>query len=98
MGVNIGVLAIVPIGYKDTRDQQEVLSNLRESGFPVPVVVGERGSLMEGCWKQQCSPYTYVEEYRNRERDYELSTLEQFDDLARSLEREAELREPEVTA
>lgn len=96
VGVDIGVLAIVPIGYKDTRDQREVLSELRESGFPVPVVIGERGSLMEGCWKQQCSPYSYVENHRNRKRDYELETLEQFDDLARSLEEEAGLQKREV--
>ena len=98
VGVDIGVLAIVPIGYKDTRDQHEILSELRESGFPVPVVVGERGSLMEGCWKQQCSPYYYIENHRSRKRDYELETLEQFDDLARSLEDEAGLQKGEVTA
>ena len=98
IGVDVGVLAVVPIGYKDTRDQREILGELRESGFPVPVVVGERGSLMEGCWKQQCSPYTYVAEHRNRERDYELETLEQFDDLARELERQVGLERTEVTA
>lgn len=98
IGVDVGVLAVVPIGYKDTRDQREILGELRESGFPVPVVIGERGSLMEGCWKQQCSPYTYVEEYRNRKREYEIDTLEQFNELARHLEREAELKSPEVTA
>lgn len=97
VGVDVGVLAIVPIGYKDTRDQREVLGKLRESGFPVPVVIGERGSLMEGCWKKQCSPYTYIEEHRDRKRDYELDTLEQFDELARHLEREAGLETPEVT-
>lgn len=98
VGVDVGVLAVVPIGYKNTRDQREILNELRESGFPVPVVIGERGSLMEGCWKQQCSPYTYVEKHRSRKRDYEMETLEQFDELARHLEREAELAEPEVTA
>ena len=98
VGVDIGVLAIVPIGYKNTRDQREVLSDLRESGFPVPVVIGERGSLMEGCWKQQCSPYSYVEKHRNRKREYELETLDQFDELARSLEQEAGLQKQEVTA
>lgn len=97
IGVDVGVLAVVPIGYKDTRDQREVLAELRESGFPVPVVIGERGSLMEGSWKQQCSPYTYVEEHRNRRREYELETLDQFDELARHLEQEAGLRTPEVT-
>lgn len=95
--VDVGVLAIVPIGYKDTRDQREILGELRESGFPVPVVIGERGSMMEGCWKQQCSPYTYVETHRNRKRDYELQTLDHFDELARHLEREASLEPPEVT-
>jgi len=96
--VDVGVLAVVPIGYKDTRDQREILGELREGGFPVPVVVGERGSLMEGCWRQQCSPYTYVETHRDRKRDYELETLDQFDELARHLEREAGLETPGVTA
>ena len=96
--VDIGVLAVVPIGYKDMRDQRAILADLRESGFAVPVVIGERGSLMEGCWNQQCSPYTYVEQYRNREREYELETLDQFDELARYLEQEANLERPEVIA
>ena len=98
IGVDVGVLSVVPIGFKDTRDQREVLGDLREDGFPVPVVIGERSSMMEGCWKQQCSPYTYVEEHRDRKRDYELETLDQFDDLARHLEQEVGLETPEVTA
>lgn len=98
IGVDVGVLSVVPIGYKDTRDQREILEELQESGFSVPVVIGERGSLMEGSWKQQCSPYTYVEEYRSRKREYELETLDQFDELARHLEEEAGLKIPEVTA
>ncbi|MFC7157253.1 ParA family protein [Halomarina halobia] len=96
--VDVGVLAVVPIGYRDTRDQREILGDLRGSGFPVPVVVGERGSLMEGSWKQQCSPYAYVENHRERRRDYELETLDQFDELARHLEREAGIEPPEVVA
>jgi len=98
IGVDVGVLAVVPIGYKDTRDQQEVLGDLQASGFPVPVVIGERSSLIEGCWKQQCSPYTYVGKHRGRKRDYEMDTLDQFDELARYLEQEAELDATEVTA
>jgi cellulose biosynthesis protein BcsQ len=98
IGVDIGVLAVLPIGFKDTRDQREILAALRESGFPVPVVIGERSSMMEGCWKQQCSPYTYIEKHRKRRRDYELETLDQFDNLARHLEQEADLETPEVTA
>lgn len=95
--VDVGVLAVVPIGYKNTRDQREILGELRESGFPVPVVIGERGSLMEGSWKRQCSPYAYIERHRDRKRDYELETLDQFDELARHLEQEAELTPPGVT-
>lgn len=98
IGVDVGVLAVVPIGYKDTRDQREILGELRESGFSVPVVIGERGSLMEGCWKQQCSPYTYIEEHRSRRREYELETIEQFDELARYLETQVGLDRTEVTA
>ncbi|QLC35353.1 ParA family protein (plasmid) [Halarchaeum sp. CBA1220] len=98
IGVDVGVLAVLPIGYRDTRDQREILGELRESGFPVPVVIGERGSLMEGCWRQQCSPYRYIEEHRSRERDYELETLEQFEELAAFLEAEAGLDTPEVSA
>ena len=98
IGVDVGVLSVVPIGFKDTRDQREVLGDLRKDGFPVPVVIGERSSMMEGCWKQQCSPYTYVEEHRNRKRDDELETLDQFDDLARHLEQKVGLETPEVTA
>ena len=98
IGVDVGVLAVVPIGYKDTRDQREVLNELRESGFAVPVVIGERSSLMEGCWKQQCSPYKYIEKHRDRKRDYELDTLDQFDELARHLEQTVGLETAEVTA
>lgn len=98
IGVDVGVLAVLPIGYRDTRDQREILGELRESGFPVPVVIGERGSLMEGCWRQQCSPYRYIETHRSRERDYELETLEQFEELAAFLEAEAGLDAPEVSA
>ena len=97
IGVDIGVFAVVPIRYKDTRDQRGILTDLQESGFPVPVVIGERSSLIEGSWKQQCSPYEYVETHRSRKRDYELDTLDQFDELARHLEREAGLETPEVT-
>ncbi|MGB9985447.1 ParA family protein [Salarchaeum japonicum] len=99
IGVDVGVLAVLPLGFKNTRDQREILEGLRAQGFPVPVVIGERSSLMEGCWKQQCSPFRYIEEHRDREREYELETLEQFEELARHLEQEAGLDTPEeVTA
>jgi cellulose biosynthesis protein BcsQ len=89
--MEVGVLAAVPIRYKDTRDQREMLEEIE---YPVPEVFGERASLMEGCWKQQCSAFTYVREHRNKLRDYEQETLAQFDRLARYLETEAGIEAP----
>lgn len=101
IGIDVGVLAVVPVKYKGTNDQQEILEELREGGFPVPVVIGDRTSLMEGAWKQQCSPFHYVDNHRSRTRDYEIETLTAFDTLARTLESEAGVaadREQEVDA
>jgi hypothetical protein len=68
---------------RDTRDQQTILEEIE---YDIPEVIGERGSLMEGCWMQQCSAYRYVREFRDRRRDYEIETLAQFDRIARHLE------------
>jgi cellulose biosynthesis protein BcsQ len=96
VGVDVGVLAVVPTGFKGTNDQTEILEDLRAGPFDVPVVIGERASLMEGCWRQQCSPFHYVAEHRTREREHELDTLEAFETLARHLEAEAGLTVEEV--
>ena len=91
LDVEVGVLAAVPIGFKDTRDQRTILD---EIDYPIPEVIGERASLMEGCWMQQCSAFTYVRDYRDRRRDYEIETLAQFDRIARHLEREVGIDAP----
>lgn len=91
LDLDIGVLAALPIGFKDTRDQRRILE---EIDYSVPEVFGERASLMEGCWMQQCSAFTYVREHRDRRRDYELETLAQFDRVARHLENEIGLEAP----
>lgn len=91
LGIEVGVLAAVPTGFKDTRDQRAVLDEL---AYTAPVIIGDRTSLMEGCWQQQCSAYTYVREHRDRRRDYEVETLAQFDDLARFLEEQVNLEAP----
>lgn len=85
LSINVGVLAVVPNEFKNTNDQQEMLEGIQQQGFDVPVVIGERKSLFEGCWRQQCSAYRYLEEHRDRERDYELETLKQIDQLAKHL-------------
>lgn len=91
LGIEVGVLAAVPMGFKDTRDQRAILEEL---AYTAPVVLGDRTSLMEGCWQQQCSAFTYVREHRSRQRDYELETLAQLDDLARFLEEQVGLEAP----
>ncbi|MDL5363247.1 ParA family protein [Halalkalicoccus sp. NIPERK01] len=91
LGVQVGVLAAVPIGFKDTRDQRTILG---EMDYPIPEIIGERASLMEGCWMRQCSAFRYVREFRDRRRDYEIETLAQFDLIARHLESEVGLEAP----
>jgi len=80
LDINCGVLAVVPNGYKDTRDQRRAVESITE--YETPVTFRERSSLLEGCWREQCSAFQYVEEHRNRERDYEQDTLKRFRELA----------------
>lgn len=89
--IDVGVLGAVPVRYKNTTDQQEMVETIP---FEVPAVIGDRTSLMEGCWKQQCSAFEYVREHRSPRRDYEIDTLAQFDEIARFLERQAGIDAP----
>ncbi|WP_049912808.1 ParA family protein [Halococcus thailandensis] len=91
LDVDVGVLAAILVGFKNTRDQRTILNEIE---YSVPEIIGERTSLMEGCWMQQCSAFKYVREYRERRRDYEVDTLAQFDQIARYLEQEAGLEAP----
>lgn len=91
LDVEVGVLAAVPIGFKNTRDQRRIVDEIE---YPAPEVIGERASLMEGCWMEQCSAFRYVREFRDRRRDYEIDTLAQFDRIARHLERAGGLEAP----
>ena len=94
LDINIGVLAAVPNGVKGTRDQADIIAEIESRGFEVPVVIGDRTSLLEGCWRTQCSAYRYVREHRSRRRDYELETLAQLDELARFLESQGGIEAP----
>jgi cellulose biosynthesis protein BcsQ len=89
--IDVGVLAAVPVGVKGTNDQERILS---EIPYSTPETFGDRTSLMEGSWAQQCSAFTYVRDHRNRRRDYELETLAQYDRLARYLEEQAGIEAP----
>jgi cellulose biosynthesis protein BcsQ len=83
LSIDVGTLGAVPLGYKETNDQVEMVSNIP---VDVPEMIGERASLMEGCWKQQCSAFAYVREHRSKRREYEVDTLAKFDRIARELE------------
>ena len=91
LNIEVGVLAAVPNGFKRTNDQKELIDEIE---FSTPEIISDRTSMMEGCWKQQCSAFEYVRKHRDRQRDYELETLAQFDKLARYLEKEAGLEAP----
>lgn len=91
LDVDVGVLAAIPLGFKNTRDQRTVLNGI---DYATPEVIGERASLMEGCWMEQCSAFRYVREHRDRHREYEVETLAQFDRIARYLESQVGLDAP----
>ncbi|GGK77161.1 MULTISPECIES: ParA family protein [Haloarcula] len=91
LNIDVGVLAAIPNGVKNTADQREMLGDVE---FSTPEVIGDRTSLMEGCWKQQCSAFRYVREHRSRRREYEVETLAQIDRIARFLEGEVGLEAP----
>lgn len=82
LGIEVGVLAVVPNRYKGMNDQDRFLGKLTQDGWDIPVKFRERSSLLEGCWAEQCTAFQYVETHRDRERDHELDTLAKFDELA----------------
>jgi chromosome partitioning protein len=91
LNIEVGVLAIVPNRYKGMNDQDRFLEELRGDGWKIPITLRERSSLLEGCWAEQCSAYRYIEEYRDREREHELETLEKFDELAEYIRKQKEV-------
>lgn len=85
LDISIGVLAVVPNGIGNTKDQQRYLQRIRDLGFDAPVAIADRSSLFEGCWDQQYPPAEYVEEVRAAY-DYEKETLAKLDTLATHIE------------
>ncbi|WP_435361829.1 ParA family protein [Haloarchaeobius sp. DFWS5] len=88
VGINVGVLGVVPVGFKRTNTQQNHLEELEESTFEIPAVLKERASLMQNMWDYQASAYTVLEDHREPNGDYELDTLEKFDGLADHIRRQ----------
>jgi len=46
--INIGVLAAVPNRFKGTRDQDDIVAEVEDARFDVPVILRDRTSLLEG--------------------------------------------------
>ena len=82
LGIEVGVLAVVPNRYKGMNDQNRFLEQLQSDGWDVPIKLRERSSMLEGCWAEQCTAFRYIEKHRERDRDHELDTLEKIDELA----------------
>lgn len=49
LDITVGVLAILPNRVKGTRDQDAVITEIESEGYDVPVIIRDRGSLLEGC-------------------------------------------------
>ncbi|NHN49468.1 ParA family protein [Halostella sp. JP-L12] len=90
VGIQVGVLGVVPVGFKRTNTQQSRLEELESSEFDMPVVFKERASLMQNMWDYQTSAYGVLEDKREPNGEYELETLEKYDDLAAEIEGEFE--------
>jgi len=86
LNLDVGVLAIVPIGVGRTGQQDECVERIRKLGYNVPVEIRERSSLFEGCWKKQCTAFRYHAYHRDPQRKYEAETLDRLHDLANSIE------------
>jgi chromosome partitioning protein len=84
--ISIGVPAVVPNNVKHTTDQEAYRQRIEDAGYPAPVVIDDRTSLMQGCWDKQCTAFTFVEQHRSRKRDYEEETLREIEELAEHIE------------
>jgi cellulose biosynthesis protein BcsQ len=91
LDISVGVLAAIPTRYEDTNDQRAIIEDI---DYATPEIIRKRASLMEGCWRQQCSAFTYIHEHRDRQRDYEMDTLAKYDRIARFLEEQAGVEAP----
>lgn len=86
LGFDVGVLAVVPIGVGQTTNQDQYLTQIQDLGYDAPIILRNRASLFEGCWDEQCTAFHYVGYHRNRQRDYEVDTLDKLRNLSAHIE------------
>lgn len=91
--IKVGVGAIVPGNVGRTRANERYKQELKENGWDVPVLIGERESLMQEMWDARGSAFkVYEDRYvdgepgQRRQRDREEETLEQYHELASHIE------------
>lgn len=82
LGIEVGVLAVVPNYYEELNTQKQFLQKAQDDGWDTPVIFRKRSSMLEGGWDEQCTAFEYIDEHRDRKRDHELDTLERFDELS----------------
>lgn len=94
LGIDVGVLGVVPVAFGDTTGQKQHLNTLQEEvDYDVPAVFRKRESLMQEMWDARATAYQVVEEaYKDGEAgtrrvpDREHETLEKYDELATTIE------------
>lgn len=92
LSISVGVVAIVPGNVGQTRANKRYQEELEAQAWPVPVLIGERESLMTEMWDAQGSAFKVVEDAyidgvpgERREREHEQETLAQYETLAEHL-------------
>lgn len=93
LDITVGVGAIVPGNVGRTRANERYKQELKQNGWDVPVLIGERESLMQEMWDARGSAFKVYEDgyvdgepNKRRQRDREEETLEQYHELAEHIE------------
>jgi cellulose biosynthesis protein BcsQ len=92
LAIKVGVVAVVPGNVGQTRANKRYQEELAEQQWSVPVMIGERESLMNEMWDAQGSAFKVIDEAyvdgvpgERRERDHEQETLSKYETLAEHL-------------
>lgn len=92
LDIGVGVVAVVPGNVGQTRANKRYQEELEEQQWSVPVMIGERESLMNEMWDAQGSAFKVVEDGyvdgvpgERRDREHEQATLDQYETLAEHL-------------
>lgn len=95
LDIGVGVVAVVPGNVGQTRANKRYQEQLKAQEWPVPIMIGERESLMNEMWDAQGSAFKVVEQGyvdgvpgERRDRPHEQETLEKYEVLAEHLEME----------